>query len=131
MVSQTMKKYILLALAGCLSAIASFDLWMLQRGMNTVVLVIHFINEQWAPCHVTIGTVYKAPNVGGAALAMEVKELLNSFNLINKIIAFVVDDADSRLSSLTGALFPMVLWAPLQQPEPFARTCFGHVMSKA
>ncbi|KAG0556897.1 hypothetical protein KC19_11G087000 [Ceratodon purpureus] len=129
MVSQTMEKYILPALAGCVTATASFDLWMSRRGVNTVALVIHFINEQWVPCRVTIG-VFEAPDVAGAALAVEVKELLNSFNLTDKIIAFVVDD-DSRLGSLISALSSMVLCAPLQLPEPYSGTCFGHVMFKA
>jgi hypothetical protein len=129
MVSQTMEKYILPALAGCATATASFDLWMSRRGVNTVALVIHFINEQWVPCRVTIG-VFEAPDMAGAALATEVKELLNSFDLTDKVIAFVTDD-DSRLGSLTNALSSMVLCSPLQLSEPYAGTCFGHVMSKA
>lgn len=129
MVSQTMEKYILPALAGCVSATASFDIWMSRRGVNTVALVIHFINEQWVPCRVTIG-VFEAPDVSGTALAMEVKELLNSFNLTDKIVAFIMDD-DSRLDSLISALNSMVSCAPLQLSEPYAGTCFGHVMSKA
>lgn len=130
MVSQTMEKYILPVLTGCVTATASFDVWMSRRGVNTIALVIHFINESWVPCRVTIG-VFEAPDTAaGAALAMEVKELLNSFNLTDKIIAFVMDD-DLRLGSLTSALSSMVVCAPLQLSEPYAGTCFGHVMSTA
>lgn len=130
MVSQTMEKYILPVLAGCVTATASFDLWMSRRGVNTIALVIHFINESWVPCRVTVG-VFEAPDTAaGAALAMEVKELLNSFHLTDKIIAFVMDD-DPRLGALTSALSSMVVCAPLQLPEPYSGTCFGHVMSKA
>lgn len=130
MVSQTMEKYVLPVLAGCVTATASFGLWMSRRGVNTIALVIHFINESWVTCRVTVGVFEASETAGAAALAMEVKELLNSFNLTDKIIAFVMDD-DPRLGSLTQALSSMVLCAPLQLPEPYAGTCFGNVMSKA
>nr|XP_024402695.1 uncharacterized protein LOC112295398 isoform X2 [Physcomitrium patens] len=87
MVSQTMEKHVLPALRGCVSATVTFDLWMVRRGVNTIALVVHFINESWETCRVTIG-VFEAPESAGEELALEL-------------------------------------------PEPYAGTCFGHVLFKA
>jgi hypothetical protein len=33
----------------------SFDLWMFKVGMDTFVFIVHFLNDKWEPCNVTIG----------------------------------------------------------------------------
>jgi hypothetical protein len=52
LVAKIMENYILLALGGCITIIASFDLWMSIFGHDTFVLVIKFVNSQFVPCHV-------------------------------------------------------------------------------
>nr|XP_024359895.1 uncharacterized protein LOC112274515 isoform X1 [Physcomitrium patens] len=129
-VSQIIEKNILPSLRGCVSATVTFDLWMSRRGVNSIATVVHFINESWETCHVTIG-VLEASVIAGEELVMEVKDLLSSFNLMDKIIAFVVKDDDSRLTSLAEALSKKVVCSPLQLSEPYTGTCFGNVLSKA
>jgi hypothetical protein len=51
----------------------SFDLWMSRRGIDNFVLIVHFLNHNWEPCHVTIGLFEIAiSNTYGAAMALQV-----------------------------------------------------------
>ncbi len=47
--------YIFSALESCNSCTMNFGLWMSKGGMDTFVYIMHFLNEKWEPCHVTIG----------------------------------------------------------------------------
>ncbi len=39
----------------CNMCIVFFDLWMSRGGVDTFVLIIHFLNDKWKLYHVTIG----------------------------------------------------------------------------
>ncbi len=38
----------------CNIYISSFDLWMSQGGVDIFVLIFHFLNDKWEPCHVIL-----------------------------------------------------------------------------
>jgi len=89
-------------LDSCVITIASFDLWMSKFGHDTFVLMINFINSLWVHCHVTMG-LFEATNVFGVVMAVQVKDLLSSYNLLDKLIAYVKDEG-GNLSTLIEAL---------------------------
>lgn len=57
------------------------------------------------------------------------KPLLIEFNLIDRILAHVKDEG-KNLVTLVIALFNVVSCTMLNLQIPYARTCFGHTMSK-
>jgi len=58
-----------------------------------------------------------------------VKELLRSYNLLDKLIAYVKDKG-GNLSTLVRALNSMVSCAPLKLTTPCQGSCFGYVLTK-
>lgn len=127
MVAKTMDRYILPSITKCVTPIASFDLWMSRGGFDTFALIINFLEDAWKPQH-NIVAIFEAPDTSGATMAMQVRDLLQSFNLTNKTIAYVKDEG-ANLNILTAALTSIVSCGPLQLAQPYAGTCFGHVMS--
>jgi len=69
-------------------------------------MVMNFINFSWDPTHVTIGII-ELDNIIGATMANKIKTLLDSFGLLNKIIAC----EGSNLNTLTFALTFMVYYS--------------------
>ncbi len=47
------------------TCMVSFDLWMSRAGVDTFVLIMHFLNDKWEPCHVTIGSFEKGETSRG------------------------------------------------------------------
>jgi hypothetical protein len=45
----------------------NFGLWMSKGGMDTFVYIMHFLNEKWEPCHVTIG-FFETTNTSRSAI---------------------------------------------------------------
>jgi hypothetical protein len=95
----------------------------------TFVMVVSFINSSWEPTHVTMG-IFEMHNITNASMANQVKVLLDSFGLLDKIVAYVKAKG-SNLFALTITLTIVVSCLPFQLPCPFVKSCFGHVMSKA
>jgi len=124
MVEKTKEICVIPTLASC-----SFDLWMFCMGFDTFVIIVNFINISWEPRHLTI-KFFEVHNIVGVAMANHVKSLLDSFGLLDKIIAHVKDEK-SNLNTLTFALTSIVYCITFQQACPFVRSCFGHAMPKA
>jgi len=55
---------------------------------------------------------------------------LDSFGLLDKVIAYVKDKG-SKSKFLDFNVDNVVICSPFQLANPFVRSCFGHVMSKA
>jgi len=68
-------------------------------------------------------------STGGTTMVEQMKDLLGSFGLLNKVIAFVKDKG-ANLRIMTTTLKNIVSCDMLDFPTPFAGTCWGHVMSK-
>jgi hypothetical protein len=124
MVEKTKDICVIPTLASC-----SFDLWMFRVGFNTFAIIVSFINISWEPCHVTI-KFFEVHNTTSVPMANYVNFLLDSFGLLDKIIAYVKDEG-SNLNTLIFALTSIVSCFNLQQACPFVGSCFGHAMSKA
>jgi hypothetical protein len=128
-VNKTMDKYVIPFLASWITYIVSFDLWIFCAGYDTFIVVVNFINDEWEFVHITMG-ILEVQNVVNVAMATQVKVLLNSFGLFNKVITYVKDEG-SNLATLTFVLAFVVFCFRLQLPCPFVGFCFGHAMTKA
>jgi hypothetical protein len=129
LVEKTKELYVLIELAKCLLATASFDLWMFKGSHGIFALVVNFLDANLQPKQVTIG-LSEATETIGQALAVNLSNLLDSFGLTNKIIKFVKDEG-ANLNAMTLALKFIVSCDILRWEESFNRGCFGHAFSKA
>lgn len=107
MVEKNLQIYVLPALATCVSATASFDLWISKGAYDVFALVVNVLTTDWQPKHITIG-LCKAADASGAAMAVQLQQLLDRFNLTKKIICYVKDEG-SNLATLTQALRSVVV----------------------
>jgi hypothetical protein len=105
-----------------------FYLWMSKGAHVVFVLAIIFLGSNWKPKYVTLG-LCEAAKITGQALARNLIELLDAYDLKNKIITYVKDEG-SNLNTLTNALKFVVKCEILSLEENFQRTYFGHVFSK-
>jgi hypothetical protein len=62
-------------------------------------MVMNFIDPSWEPTHVTIGII-ELDNIIGATMAKKINVLLDSFGLLEKVIACVKGER-SNLNTLT------------------------------
>jgi hypothetical protein len=95
---KTMDHYVMSTLDSCVIVTTSFDLWMFRSRHDTFMLVINFINPQWVPCHVIVG-LFEAIDIAGIAMVAQVKDLLSSYSLCGKLIAYKKDEG-GNLSAL-------------------------------
>jgi hypothetical protein len=56
-----------------------------------LVLVINFINTSWVPYYVIVG-LFKTSNTFGIIMIAQAKDFLSSYNLLDKLIAYVNDE---------------------------------------
>jgi hypothetical protein len=98
-----------------------FDLWMSRVGYDTFVMVVSFINNFWELIDVTI-RVFEVQNSTDGTMKNQVKILLDSFGLLNKVITYVKNES-SNLNTLTNALKYVVSCSSLQLSTPSARPC--------
>ncbi len=63
-------------------------------------------------------------------MAMQVKELLSLYNLMDKLITYV-KDKDDNLSTLAQALISVVNYGLLALVVPWQGSCFDHVLNEA
>ncbi len=61
---KTKKNFIYQAFEAYDTCTVSFDLWM-SRGVDTFVLIVHFLNHNWGPGHVTIDLSKTTETSGG------------------------------------------------------------------
>jgi hypothetical protein len=120
-----MENFVKMILVDYITCTIVFDLLMSQGSNDIFALVISFINALWQPCHVTI-----IESTMGTTMVEQMKDLLGSFELLNKVIGFVKDKG-ANLRTMTIILKNIISCDMLDLPTPFAGTCWGHVMSKA
>ncbi len=80
----------LLALAYC-HFVTSFDLWMSKGAYKCFALVIKIWGVDWQLKHIAIG-FFETFDTSGHALAKDLIDLLNKYDLRKKIIAYVKDE---------------------------------------
>jgi hypothetical protein len=98
LVVKTMEKYVIIALDSCAIAITFFDLWLSRFGHNMFIPVIDFMTSLWVCCHVTMG-LFEAIDTSKIEIVTHVKYLLSSYNLLDKLVAYV-EDKGGNLSTL-------------------------------
>jgi hypothetical protein len=101
---------------------ASF-LWLFRAGMDTFVLIVHFLNAQWEPCHITVG-FFEIANTIGSAMALQVNDVLAKHGFITWVIAYVKDEG-GNLSTMTTTLTSMVSCQALGLTTPFCGGMLG------
>jgi hypothetical protein len=127
-VTKTKEKYVFPTFVSCITCTTSFDMWMLHASYDTFAIIINFVNSYWEPTLVIFG-VFEVQNTIGATMANQVKILLDSFGLFEKVIGYVKNEG-SNLNTLTTTLKFVVSYSPFQLPSTFVGSCFGHAMSK-
>jgi hypothetical protein len=86
--------YVLPILTNCISAIASFDLWMSKSAHDIFTFVINFLGSEWQPKQVTIG-LFGAIKITRQTIANNLTKLLDQYGLRNKIITYVKDESSN------------------------------------
>jgi hypothetical protein len=119
----TMETYVLPTLASCITCTTSFDLWMSHAGHDTFAIIVSFLNDSWEPNHVTMG-IFEVQNTTCATMANQVKVLLDSFGILDKVIAYVKDEG-SNLNTLTNALTSVVSYFPFNWHAHFLVCVLG------
>jgi len=47
---------------------------MSRGGVNNFVFIVHFLNDKWEPCHVTIG-FFEIVDTFGSAMALQMNDV--------------------------------------------------------
>ncbi len=95
----------ILALDSCVT-ITCFDLWISRFGHYTFAFVINTINSQWVPCHVAMG-LFEIVDTTWVIMAMQVKDFLSFYNLLEKLIPHVKEEGDNLLT--LAWIFPSIV----------------------
>jgi hypothetical protein len=111
-----------------MSTTTCFDLWMSKSADDIFALVINFLDENWQPKKVTI-SLFEVLETMGQALAKNLKELLDSYGLNKKNIAYVKDEGVD-LNSMTITFQLIINREVVGLEKSFNGTCFGHAFSK-
>jgi hypothetical protein len=101
----------------------------MSRGIvNTFVLVVHFLNHNWEPGHVTIG-LFEIIKTFRATMAIQVNEMLTTYGLNVRILTHVKDESNN-LKTMTSVLTFSFFCELLGLTTPFIRSYWGYAMSK-
>jgi len=84
----------------------NFDLWMSKGGIDTFVLIVHFLNNKWEPCHVTVGFFETIETIGNA-LALQVNDLFAKHKLNVYVLTYAKDEGN-KISTMTSILTSIV-----------------------
>jgi hypothetical protein len=74
--------------------------------------------------------LFEAIDTSRVTMVAQVKELLSSYNLLDKLIAYVKDEG-GNISNLAWGPTSMVNCGPLALLVPWQGSCFGHDFNKA
>ncbi len=91
--------------------------------------MISFIDFAWQHVHIIVG-LFEIQNTSSDNKVEQMKSLLGSFGLLDKVIVYVKDEGNN-LASLIITLTSIVSRSILKLVSPFIGSCFGHGMSKA
>jgi hypothetical protein len=81
-------------------------------GVDTFALVINYLNESWMPQHVTIG-LFEVYETIGLSMASYLHSLLENYDLMHCMIAFVKNESNNLISMVT-TLCSIVNYHPLK-----------------
>jgi hypothetical protein len=124
----TKEKYIVSILESCNTCTISFDLWMSKVGVDTFVFIVHFLNDKWELCHVTID-FFEIVETFENAMVLQVNEIPVKHEFNAQVIAYVKDER-VNISTKTTILISIISCEVLGLTTPFVGACWGHAMSK-
>jgi hypothetical protein len=96
---------------------------MSRARVDTFVMIVHFLNEKWEPCHITVG-FFETIDLFGNAMALQVNDVFAKYGFNIQIIAYVKDEGGD-LNTMTNALTYVVSYETLGLQTPFVRSCWG------
>ncbi len=82
MVKTTMDQQHVLLNLTIIIVFASFDLWMSRNDMDSLALVINFLNDTWIPMHITMG-LFEMNETIKQSMATQLWYLLEIFGLLH------------------------------------------------
>jgi hypothetical protein len=77
-----MDQHVLLDLAPKTMVATSFDFKMSHGGVDTLVMVINFLNETWGPIHITMG-LFEMNKKTKQSMVIQLQSLLKKFGLLH------------------------------------------------
>ncbi len=108
--------------------ITSFDLWMSRGSVDTFVFIVHFLNDKWEPCHVTI-EFFEIVDTSKSAMTLQVNNVLAKHGLNACVLTYVKIELNT-ISTMTSVLTLIVFYEVLGLLAPFVGSYWGHAMSK-
>jgi hypothetical protein len=64
---------------------------MLKAKVDTFVMIMHFLNNNWEPCHI-IASFFEIVDTFRNAMALQVNDVLVKYGLNTRIIAYIEDE---------------------------------------
>ncbi len=90
-------------------------------------MAISFLSEEWQPQHITIG-LFEANETIRQAMASNLIELLDQYDVMKKKIIAYVKDESANLNVMTTTFKSMVNCEVFGMEKSFQGTCFGHAV---
>ncbi len=103
------------------TCIISCDLWM-SKGVDTFELIVHFLNHNWEPGHITI-RLFETIDTSRVAMTIQMNEVLPTYGLNVKILAYVKYEGNN-LTTMTITLTSVVFYKVSRLTTPFIRSCW-------
>jgi hypothetical protein len=104
-----MEHHILLSFAKIITIITIFDLHMFHGKFDTFALVVNYKNKKWKPGHITMG-IFEVHEIIWATMALQLKDFLVRYNLLDKVIAYVKDEG-TIVNTFSITLTNIMFWA--------------------
>ncbi len=123
MVKKTLDQHVLPNLKTATTISTNFDLWMSHGNVNTLALVMNFLNEVWVSMHVIMG-LFEVHETSRQSMAIQLKSLLEKHGLLHQVIAFVKDEGN-KLIVMATTLHLIVDCEPLKLFRVYKGTPLG------
>ncbi len=68
--------------------------------MDAFELIVHFLNHNWEPSHITIG-LFETIETSRATMVIQVNEVLPTYGLNAKILAYVKYEGNNLITMTT------------------------------
>ncbi len=76
------------------------------KGCDTFVLIVHFLNDKWEPCHVPIG-FFEIGNTFGIAMTLQLNDLVTKHGLNVHVIACIKNKRNIFFNMTFALIFIM------------------------
>jgi hypothetical protein len=120
---KTKENFVSISVASCNTCTMSFDLWMSQGGVDIFVLIVHFSNDKWELCHVTMG-FFKTVETTKGVLVLQMNDLLVKHGLNLRVLVYVKDQANN-LSIMPFTFILIVSCEILGMLVPYVKIFWG------